>query len=88
MSEPTNREAAVLNVALQLRRAERPARSLDKLQRGLATVLNSFSVTHCRGFFRQSRYASIIEQRTLERQVPGSAERRRMFVSFLIGQDI
>jgi len=38
---------------------QKAARTLDELQAALAAALNSFSTTHCRGFFRHARYASI-----------------------------
>lgn len=38
---------------------QRAARTLDDLHSALAAALNSFSATHCRGFFRHAQYASI-----------------------------
>ena len=38
---------------------QRAARTLDELHSALATVLDSFSSQHCRGFFRHAQYASI-----------------------------
>jgi transposase len=38
---------------------QQAARTLDELHSALATSLNSFSATHCRGFFRHAQYASI-----------------------------
>lgn len=35
------------------------ARSLDELHSALAATLDSFSATHCRGFFRHAQYASM-----------------------------
>jgi transposase len=36
---------------------QRAARTLDELHSALAAALNSFSATHCRGFFRHAQYA-------------------------------
>jgi transposase len=38
---------------------QKAARSLDDLHSALAAALNSFSATHCRGFFRHAQYASM-----------------------------
>ena len=38
---------------------QRAARTLDELHSALAAALNSFSATHCQGFFRHAQYASI-----------------------------
>jgi len=38
---------------------QRAARTVDELQSALAAALNSFSSTHCRGFFRHAQYASM-----------------------------
>mgnify|MGYP001578548646 FL=1 len=38
---------------------QRAARTLDELHSALAAALNSFSATHCRGFFRHAQYASM-----------------------------
>ena len=37
---------------------QRAARTLDELHSALAAALNSFSATHCQGFFRHAQYAS------------------------------
>ena len=38
---------------------QQAARTLDELHSALATALDSFSATHCQGFFRHAQYASI-----------------------------
>ena len=38
---------------------QQAARTLDELHSALATSLNSFAATHCRGFFRHAQYESI-----------------------------
>jgi transposase len=38
---------------------QRAARTLDELHSALAAAINSFSATHCRGFFRHAQYASM-----------------------------
>jgi transposase len=38
---------------------QRAARTLDELHSALAAALDSFSATHCHGFFRHAQYASI-----------------------------
>ena len=37
---------------------QQAARTLDELHSALATALDSFSATHCQGFFRHAQYAS------------------------------
>jgi hypothetical protein len=50
-------ELAFAKLKAHLRQAA--ARTLDDLHSSLAMALDSFSATHCRGFFRHAQYASI-----------------------------
>lgn len=50
-------EQAFAKLKAQLRRAS--ARTLADLHAALAAALNTFSATHCQGFFRHAQYASI-----------------------------
>lgn len=50
-------ELAFAKLKAHLRQAA--ARSLEDLYSALASSLDSFSPTHCRGFFRHAQYASI-----------------------------
>ena len=50
-------EQAFAKLKAPLRQAA--ARTLEELHSALATTLDAFSATHCRGFFRHAQYASI-----------------------------